>query len=142
VIGTSVTIGILFSFVFTEFTGLLAGGLVGPGYLALYLEQPWRVLSTFAAAGAARLIVGALSRRIIIYGRRRFMALILTGMALGWILERFIFWLPPLGQDFRAIGYIIPGLIANDAFKQGFLKTCAATLIVAGLIRLALIIVL
>ena len=38
--------GILTSFLLTEWTGLLAGGLVGPGYLALHIESPGRVLAT------------------------------------------------------------------------------------------------
>ncbi|MCX7028453.1 MAG: poly-gamma-glutamate biosynthesis protein PgsC [Spirochaetes bacterium] len=140
--GASVALGIIASFLYTELTGLLAGGLVGAGYLALYLERPGRILATLLAAGAARLIVGFLSERVIIYGRRRFMALVLAGMAFAWLADLTLSFLPSFGQDFRIIGYIVPGLIANDAWKQGYLKTCLSVLIVAALVRLALLLVL
>ncbi|HPF70070.1 MAG TPA: poly-gamma-glutamate biosynthesis protein PgsC/CapC, partial [Candidatus Krumholzibacteria bacterium] len=38
------------SLVFSEILGLAAGGLVVPGYIALYLDQPLRVLSTILVA--------------------------------------------------------------------------------------------
>ena len=140
-IGTSVTLGIILSFLFSEFTGLLAGGLVSPGYLALYMDQPFRVLTTLAVAGLTLAAVKLASLRLILFGRRRFMAMVLTGMLIGWLLGRVVSWTPGAGQEIRVIGYIIPGLIANDASKQGFVKTAAATVITAGIIRLILILV-
>ena len=140
-IGTSVTLGIILSFLFSEFTGLLAGGLVSPGYLALYMDQPLRVLATLAVAGLTLAAVKLASLRLILFGRRRFMAMVLTGMLIGWLLGRVVSWVPGAGQEIRVVGYIIPGLIANDASKQGFLKTAAATVIIAGLVRLILLIV-
>jgi poly-gamma-glutamate biosynthesis protein PgsC/CapC len=140
-IGASVTIGIIFSFFVSELTGLLAGGLVGPGYLALYLDQPWRVAATLFIAGITYLIVRILSNYFIIYGRRRFMALVLVGMLAGWVAGQAVAWLPGLGQDLRVVGYIIPGLIANDAYKQGFFRTAITTLAVAAMVRLALFII-
>jgi poly-gamma-glutamate biosynthesis protein PgsC/CapC len=140
--GTSVALGIIASFLYTELTGLLSGGLVGAGYLALFLERPGRIVATLLAAGAARLVVGFVSEHAIIYGRRRFMALVLAGMAFAWIADQALSFLPALGQDLRVIGYIVPGLIANDAWKQGFFKTCLSVLLVAALVRLALVLVL
>lgn len=140
-IGTSVTLGIVLSFLFGEMTGILAGGLVGPGYLALYMDQPIRIVATLMVAWLTLLTVKALSERVILFGRRRFMAMVLGGMLIGWLLGRVVSWLPQLGQDLRVVGYIIPGLIANDASKQGFVKTAASALIVAGLVRLALIVI-
>ena len=89
-IGTSVTLGIIISFLFSEFTGLLAGGLVSPGYLALYMDQPLRVLATLAVAGLTLLAVRLASLRLILFGRRRFMAMVLTGMLIGWLLGRVL----------------------------------------------------
>lgn len=140
-IGTSVTLGIVLSFLFGEMTGILAGGLVGPGYLALYMDQPIRIAATLVVAWLTLLAVKALSERVILFGRRRFMAMVLGGMLIGWLLGRAVSWLPQLGQDLRVVGYIIPGLIANDASKQGFVKTATSALIVAGLVRLALIVI-
>jgi len=140
-IGTSVTIGVILSFLLGELTGLLSGGLVGAGYLALYMDQPVRIAVTIAIAGATLLAVRFLSNFVILFGRRRFMAMVLVGISIGWLLARSVSWLPDLGQDLRAVGYIIPGLIANDASKQGFLKTALMTVLVAGLVRLILLLI-
>lgn len=136
----SVTIGVIVSFLLSEFTGFLSGGLVVPGYIALYVERPFRVVVTFGLAGISFLIVRLLSRRIVLFGRRRFMAFILTGMFVNWLGAQLLARLPSMGQDFRAIGYIIPGLIANDAWKQGFWKTCLFCLIAAAATRLMLVV--
>ncbi|HOS51151.1 MAG TPA: poly-gamma-glutamate biosynthesis protein PgsC [Bacillota bacterium] len=140
-IGTSVTIGVILSFLYGEVTGLLAGGLVGPGYLALYMDQPIRIAITLVIAALTYLFVNAISNYVILFGRRRFMAMVLTGMFMGWLVGRVVSWIPSLGQDIRAIGYIIPGLIANDSSKQGLPKTLVSTLLVAGVVRLLLLLI-
>ena len=42
----------------------------------------------------------------------------------------------PLSLDLRVIGYIIPGLIANDMEKQGIIRTSLALIIVTALVKL------
>ena len=137
-IGLSVVLGFLAS----EFLGISAGGLVSPGYLAFFLEQPLRLAATLAFAVTIRLLLGLLDRFVILYGKRRFMAAILLSIAGTWMFERLLFAAPAIGQDLRVIGYVIPGLIANDMLKQGILKTIVLTLLVAVLVRLILVLVL
>ncbi|MCR4425510.1 MAG: poly-gamma-glutamate biosynthesis protein PgsC [Firmicutes bacterium] len=137
----SVGIGLIASFLFTELTGLYAGGLVVPGYLALYLDQPVRVAFTFGVALLTYVIVWALSSFVIMYGRRRFMAMVLVGFWLGWFALRFGGRVPSAGQELRVIGYIIPGLIANDMARQGVARTFAAVLLISAAVRLVLILV-
>ncbi|TXT44635.1 MAG: CapC protein [Spirochaetes bacterium] len=131
----AILLGIVSSFLYTELTGYFAGGLVGSGYLALFLGQPSRLAATFAIAAASRFLVGFLSKRMIIYGRRRFMALVLTGMALSWAWETLAGFVPSSDLDLRAIGFIVPGLIANDMWKQGCGKTILSSLFVAAAVR-------
>ena len=50
-------------------------------------------------------------------------------------------WIPGASQEVRAIGYIIPGLIANDISKQGVVRTFASVLLLAAVVRLALVLV-
>lgn len=140
-INVSVTIGIILSFLVSEVGGLLSGGLIGPGYLALYMDQPMRIAATLAVAGITYVLVKLVSYRVILFGRRRFMAMILGGLVVGWAVGRVVSFIPELGQGFGAIGHIVPGLIANDAYKQGFVRTALATLAVAGAVRLALILI-
>ena len=138
-INASITLGIILSFVVSEAAGLLSGGLISPGYLALYMDQPVRVAATLAVGGLTYLLVTVLSNYVVLFGRRRFMANVLGGLLVGWIVSRAVMWMPQLGQDFRAVGYVVPGLIANDSYKQGFFKTALSVVVVAGIVRLALI---
>lgn len=137
-IAQAVGIGIIASFLFTEWVGLSAGGLIVPGYLAFFLNQPARVGATCLVALLSYGLVVLLSRYVILFGQRRFLAAVLIGYILGWGLEMTLIQLPSLGQDFRIIGYIIPGLIANDMIRQGVWKTMISALTVAAIVRLVL----
>ena len=135
-IAQTVGTGIILSFIFTEIAGLSAGGLIVPGYLALFLTEPFRLIATFVVALSSYLIVKLLSNFIIIYSRRRFMIAILIGYLIGWLLPGLVPSHSYLGVDFRIIGYIVPGLIANDMLRQGMVKTIICTLLVAVLTRI------
>jgi hypothetical protein len=58
---------------------------------------------------------------------------------MGWALFTAARWLP-LGSDLRTIGYVIPGLIANDMYKQGVVKTILAVGVVSLFVRLILLV--
>jgi len=49
--------------------------------------------------------------------------------------------LPPSGSDLRAIGYVVPGLIANDTWKQGPAQTLLASLAVTLATRAVLLLI-
>ncbi len=131
--------GIFISFLFTELTGLLAGGLIVPGYFAIFWDQPARILMTFIVALLSFLVVSVLSNFIVIYSRRRFMASVLSGYILGWLLATYFIDFIPFQTDVRVIGYIVPGLIANDMIKQGILKTIISAAVVTVIVRLILL---
>lgn len=61
----SLGVGLVLTFLFAEITGLVAGGLIVPGYLALYFDQPARILATFVIAIATYGIVALLSQVIV-----------------------------------------------------------------------------
>lgn len=135
---SAIILSVLLSFASTEFLGLFTGGLITGGYLAFYLDQPLRLLVTYAAGTLGYLLITLLARYVMLFGRRRYMACLLAGMALGWLLTHALSLLPAGGLDLRVIGYLVPGLIANDMMKQGIWKTLAMSLLVTFLIRLAL----
>lgn len=66
------------------------------------------------------------------------MAAVLLGLIGTWTIEQLFFYAGDISQDLRIIGYIIPGLIANDMLRQGIVKTTALTITVAVLVRLIL----
>ncbi len=120
----SLGVGLVLTFLFAEITGLVAGGLIVPGYLALYFDQPARILATFVIAIATYGIVALLSQVIVIYGRRRFLLMVLIGFAMGWLATKYTGAIIPAGYLYiRVIGFIIPGLIANEMSRQGIVKT-------------------
>ncbi len=138
----SIVVSIVFGFLFGEATGWLSGGLVAPGYLALYVDQPLRILMTWIAAMLALLVVKLLSRVTILFGRRRFMAFILTGILAGALLDALTGWLFVVdAPEMRAIGYVVPGLIANDSWKQGPWRTLLASAVITLATRTVLMLV-
>jgi poly-gamma-glutamate biosynthesis protein PgsC/CapC len=131
-IGVSVT----FSVLFTELFGIATGGLIVPGYMALYLNQPWSIVVTLATAFATYGTVRALSLVVIVYGRRRTSLMILIGYFLGMLAENMT---SPNAVEYDIIGYIIPGLIAMWMDRQGVAQTLASLTIVSIVVRLVMI---
>ena len=135
----AIGLGLTLSLLASEVFGLASAGLVVPGYLALYLDQPARVGATLLVAAATWAVVRfGLSRLVVLYGRRRFGVTVLTGFLLNAALDHAVFVLPPEAAGLRAIGYIVPGLIANTALAQGVWVTVGMTLLVSAVVRLIL----
>ncbi|MGE5508656.1 MAG: poly-gamma-glutamate biosynthesis protein PgsC [Chitinophagales bacterium] len=131
--------GLAINLLLTEVFGLPSGGLVVPGYLALFLGQPWRLLATLAVSLATWALVRyVFSWAVILYGRRRFSVAVLTGFLLNALLGLALRHLPPQPLDVRAVGYIVPGLLANEMLAAGPLPAAAITLAGAALVRLLL----
>jgi poly-gamma-glutamate biosynthesis protein PgsC/CapC len=135
----AIAIGLVLGFFCHEWLGLSPGGFVVPGYIALYWDRPGAVAATLALALLVFLAVGALSRISVLYGRRRFALMLLAGFAGQWLLQ----WaalqtgFPPIEID--AIGYIIPGLIANEMSRQQVLPTVCTLVAVSVAVRLVLV---
>ncbi len=135
----AIGIGILVSFAFYEIVGFSPGGFVVPGYIALFLDQPARLLITLLIALLTYFAINILSNYIILYGRRRFFFAIIIGFLLKWFIEKIIVQVPISGVDLRGIGYIIPGLIANEMKRQGIFPTFYSLVIVSMIVYLILL---
>lgn len=152
IIAVAIGVGLAVSLLFSEMFGLAAGGMVVPGYFALYLHRPIDILLTVACALATYLVVRLLSTFIIIYGKRRTVLMILVGYLL-----RSLFVMIPLeqpltqvglvspvadnGPALEVIGYIIPGLVAIWMDRQGMVETLSALTAAAVVVRLILILI-
>lgn len=119
-------IGLLLALAYAEATRISPGGLIVPGYLALYLDQPLRVAATLAVAGISVLVYRLLSRRLILFGRRRFVFMILLGavLAQAWFFAHPRLFGGPL--ELRVIGWVIPGLLASNLDRQKIMPTLAS----------------
>lgn len=129
-----VTAGVIISLIFVELTGISPAGLIVPGYLALSLQTPWRIVYTLAVAllawGAARL----LGNWMILYGRRRFAVLVILSFFLDLLITR----LGLLPYDPGMIGVLVPGIAAQEMEKQGVVKSLAALAVVVGILALVM----
>ena len=139
----SIGLGLVVSLIFSETLGKGAGGLVVPGYVALYLTQPVNIALTFVAAFLTFAIVRGLSTFLIVFGKRRTVLMLLTGFAVGALFRMLLDrgWFATEGLELTVIGYIVPALIAIWMDRQGWLDTCTTTLTAAVVVRLALVLV-
>lgn len=123
--------GIIISMLYTELTGLSAG-LIVPGYLALNLHSPGRLVFTLAVAAGSVGICRVLSGFVILYGRRRFAMLIL----LSFLLSEGLRMANLLPSGVTVIGILIPGIIAREVDRQGFLDSLLSLCITTGILAL------
>ncbi len=137
----SVGLGLVLSLIFSEIFGLAAGGMVVPGYLALNIHNPQKVIGTILVGLGTYALVQFLSNFMFIYGRRRTVITILIAFAFGWLSRSFFSWqIRDVDVELASIGYIIPGLIAIWMERQGIVETISTMLIVSVLIRLILMV--
>lgn len=130
--------GLFIGLIFSELTGINTGGIIAPCYLSLVLDTPEVVISIYLVAVLTYLIVQfVLPRYMILFGRRRFVALMITAVILKLLLEVIYPVMPFSTFLFRGIGIIVPALIANAFSKQGMRLTTFSTLTVAFLDFLA-----
>lgn len=128
------SLGVVISILFWWITGLSAGGIITPVYIFLFLNQPLRVFYTLLIGFLTYLVVCLFNRYFILYGRKRMAAGILVGVVLKLAFDYLTINYFPLDYLSTIIGTIIPGLIANDIYKQGFIKTFLSLGIVSILI--------
>jgi poly-gamma-glutamate biosynthesis protein PgsC/CapC len=139
----SIGIGLIVGLVFVSFLGLSTGGMVVPGYFALEMGAPDRVLVTLIVSVLIFGIVRLLSKYMIIYGRRRIALTVLLSFMLGTMANVFMSQYLGSSSQFEGIqiiGYIIPGLIALSIDRQGLIETIGSLLIASVIIRLLLIV--
>ncbi len=106
-----------------RFWNLRSGGFMGAAFVAILLGDPWQVIVMAVLAAMTYLLVTRfLMNSMILFGRRKFSAMLLISASLSWVL----LW---IGGEIFGIGVqrhmdvgslaliplIVPGLMANDA---------------------------
>ena len=117
----AIVIGLFITILFYERLKIAPGGMVVPGYIALFINHPEQILYTFLLAFLVYLIVSRiLMKHMILFGRRRFTITVLTGaifvIATEIFVHSYLRFKPFIG--FEIIGIIIPGLIANEFVRE------------------------
>lgn len=134
----AIAIALVYGFFFFEWTGLVAGGLIAPGYFALAFDQPWTILLCLLTAMITMIVVRSLSFVTILYGRRRFILSILTAFALQWSVGAMVMGTELAQGRVEVVGYIIPGLVAHEMDRQGIGLTLLSLLVLSCLVFLTL----
>lgn len=132
-------LALVVAFFFYEMVGISPGGVIAPGYLALSVNQPERLLMTVVLAIAVWGALEFLSRRLILYGKRKLLLALLIGFVLKLMIETWIHPLQGIPLSFESIGYLIPGLIANEMTRQRPIPTLGALSIVTVVVTLSLL---
>ncbi len=123
-------LGVLVSLLFLGLTGVHPGGIIVPSYLVLFVNYPLRIAGTLAVALLTMGCFKLASRQLILFGTRRFVFMILVAGVWTLIWIRFLPAVVPASMEFRVIGWIVPGLIANNFERQGIVLTTASLITV------------
>ena len=128
----AIGLGMVLSLILSETVGVVAGGIIVPGYFALHLQHVPSVFMTFFIACLTYLIIHILSKFLLIYGKRRLILSLLLAFIIGIIFRAFV------NFEVDYIGFIIPGLIASWIDRQGIVRTVSIIIIEAGIVHLFL----
>ena len=135
----SIGLGIFLSLILSESLGVTAGGIIVPGYIALYLHQPMQVVVTFLVAILVWAIIKGMGNVMFLYGKRRIVLALILGFFFGYISRNFIYLSEDIGSV-AVIGNIIPGLIANWMDRQGIIRTLSVVLLTSVMVKLCIMI--
>ena len=135
----SIGLGIFLSLILSESLGVTAGGIIVPGYIALYLHQPIQVVVTFLVAILVWVIIQGMGNVMFLYGKRRIVLALILGFFFGYISRNFIYLSEDIGSV-AVIGNIIPGLIANWMDRQGIIRTLSVVLLTSVMVKLCVMI--
>ncbi|MFO7882404.1 MAG: poly-gamma-glutamate biosynthesis protein PgsC [Kosmotogaceae bacterium] len=126
-------IGVSLSCLFILLFKYYPGGIIVPVYFAMYMYQPKRIIGTLIIAFIIVLIYKLLSKKLLIFGRRRFVFLLVLSVFLTLIINSFTntYALETIG--YRTLGAIIPGLLGNNIARQGIVITLISLFIVSVL---------
>ena len=128
----AIGLGMVLSLLLSESMGVVAGGIIVPGYIALHLQDLPSIFLTFFISFLTYLIIYILSKKLLIYGKRRLILSLLLAFLLGLALRTFV----QINIDY--VGFIIPGLIASWMDRQGVVRTISVILIESSIVHLFL----
>jgi poly-gamma-glutamate biosynthesis protein PgsC/CapC len=126
----TIFIGLALALLFKEAMGIYPGGIIVPAFLALTLDHPARAVVTVGVACLSVAIYKLLARYFILFGSRRFVIILFIG---GILSQLCVLTAPKLAAspaEFQVLGFIIPGLLANNLERQKFLPTLASLITV------------
>jgi poly-gamma-glutamate biosynthesis protein PgsC/CapC len=129
-------LGAVVSLLMTELLAISPGGVLVPGFIAFHADSLPRLAATLLDAGLAIAMIRLLGRVVVLFGRRRYAAFVLAGFLARVLTEHLLPTLAPQAPMLVAVGWLIPGILAADADRQGPLRTLAALAAAVLMVRL------
>ena len=125
-------LGIIISILIYERWRVTGGAAVVAGYLGLFVNRPLYIVTTVLIAILTFYIVDRIiARKMFLYGRRRVVIMVVVGMflqlftgSIAFFFDKNIGWLAGL----YGVGFVLPGLIAQDIERQGVRLTTLTVL--------------
>ena len=129
-IPTAVLLSAAASWGVAQHYNLKSGGFVGAAYIGMFMGDPYQVLVAFTVAIVTFLVVRyGLMNVLILFGRRKFSAMLLTSSMISWTL----LWAGPSFLSVRVTNHLdlasmaltplfVPGLLANDMDRTSPLR--------------------
>ena len=130
-------VGLSVSLALAEILSIAPGGYIVPGYVALALDHPGRVVATVGVALLTFVLMKVAGQFLILYGMRRFVLYLLVGFLLGTLYATLV--AEHAHTPIQAIGFVVPGLIASWMDRQGVVVTLGSLVTVAIIARLFLL---
>ena len=121
---------------------LKSGGFVGAAYIGMFMGDPYQVAAAFTVALASFLFVRfVLMRWLILFGRRKFSAMLLTSSLISWTLlwtGTQLFSASVTDHlDLASLALtplFVPGLLANDMDRTSPPKVVLGVAMAAGFV--------
>ena len=130
----AIIVGVALSLLYAELVGVIPAGLIVPGYLAQIFNQPLSlVIVTLISLVTFLIVKYGVARYTILYGRRMFVAMLLTAIAVKFAFDYAYPLVPFEVYELRGIGVVVPGLIANTIARQGLVHTLGSSYLLGGL---------
>ncbi len=130
----ALAIGICLALLCEEFFGIIAGGAICPGFLAMVCDDlPTVCLVLLITMIIYVLVQYVLPKFMIIYGKRRFTVVIILTVVLKLFFDLFYPTLPFAVIGFRGVGIMTTGVLASNCIKQGIRYTLPACAIVTAI---------
>src|SRR2546426_10949698 len=86
----AIALGIGVSMLFYEKQNLVPGGVIVPGYVALTLDRPYLLLSTFVVAIITLFALRKVAGYLVLFGRRKFSFMMLMSFVITWGIQSLV----------------------------------------------------
>lgn len=129
---TIVVLGIVLSIIFYEITEMSPGGLIVPGYFALFLNDPKRIIATIVVAIVSVFFVRILDSYVVLFGRRKFAIYIIVNFLIKLFLKNLDLNILIGGE---VIGILIPAILAQDIDRNKVHRTIPSLIILSIVIK-------